>query len=190
MWEALLEWDQELFLWLNGLGSPGWDEFWLMLSDKWTAIPLYLLLLIVAFRQFGGKRTLILLVFIALLITCTDQLANFFKYGIGRLRPCHDTDIGSAVRLVKASCGGRFGFFSAHAANAFGVAAFFVVLWGRKHLWWGTLLLFWAILVGYSRIYLGVHFPLDVISGFIAGGFLGWIFARLYVFALQKWMGN
>lgn len=188
MWEALLERDQEAFLWLNSLGSPGWDAFWLLLSDKWAAIPLYLVLLLLAFRQFGARRTLVLLVFIALLITCTDQLANFFKYGVGRLRPCHDPEIAPAVRLVKASCGGRFGFYSAHAANAFGLAVFFATLWERKRQVWAALLILWAVLVGFSRIYLGVHYPLDVVSGFLSGGILGWIFARLYTFGLQKWM--
>ena len=187
MWEALIDKDREIFLWLNGLGDASWDAFWLGLSNKWVAIPLYLLLLIWTFRQYGLKGTLMLLVFVALLITCSDQLANFFKYGAARLRPCHDPEIAELVRLVKPSCGGRFGYFSAHAANSFGLAMFFSAIWGRRLRWWSVVLLFWAVLVGYSRIYLGVHFPLDVLTGFLAGGMLGWTFARLFLLAHQKW---
>ena len=186
MWENLIEKDQQWFVFLNGLGSPAWDPFWRALSDKWVALPLYGLLLYLTVRQIGWKRTGLLLVFLGLLITCTDQLSNFFKYGMQRLRPCHEPELDGMVRLVKDSCGGRFGYFSAHAANSFGLASYFAVFWGRKRQVWAAFLLFWALLVAYSRIYLGVHYPLDVLSGALAGALLGWLFARLYLRADQK----
>ncbi len=187
MWQALLEKDRELFLWLNGSGSPAWDAFWLALSDKWLAIPLYLLLAWAAWRQFGWKGTAVLLVAVALLITCTDQLANFFKYGVARLRPCHDPALEGLVRLVKASCGGSFGYFSAHAANSFALATFFSMLWGPGYRAAKGMLLLWALFVAVSRIYLGVHYPLDVATGILFGGLFGWMFARLFLLARQKW---
>jgi undecaprenyl-diphosphatase len=186
MWENLIEKDQEWFVFLNGLGSSAWDPFWMALSNKWTALPLYVLLLYLTVRQIGWKRTALFLIFIGLLITCTDQLANFFKYGIQRLRPCHEPGLSGMVRLVKDSCGGRYGYFSAHAANSFGLAVFFTVFLGSRRLVWAALLLSWALLVAYSRIYLGVHYPLDVLSGSLAGAFLGWLFARLFLRADQK----
>ena len=132
MIEQLLQYDKELFLFLNGLGTETWDGFWMFITTTRNSAPLYLLLLYLSYRTFGWKGTGIILVSIALLITCTDQLSNFFKYGIGRLRPCHEPEVSSAMRLVKSYCGGQFGYFSAHAANSFGPAIFFTVLFGKK----------------------------------------------------------
>lgn len=186
MLEQLIPYDKALFLSLNGWGSPAWDSFWLFLTHKWSAIPLYVFLLFAAYRYLGWKKTLIVLVFVALLITATDQLANFFKYGVQRLRPCHDPEINTAMRLVKKTCGGRFGYFSAHAANTTALAAFFSYLLRRKLPYLAPFIFLWAGLVGYSRIYIGVHFPLDVITGIGAGLLLGWIFVQLTLLVFQK----
>lgn len=178
--------DRNLFLFLNGLGNPQWDAFWLGMSDKWAAIPLYIIMLAFSYRVLGIKKTGLLLVTIAILILASDQLANFFKYGVQRLRPCYDPDLSTLVRLVKPSCGGKFSFYSAHAANSFAVAFFFFKAFRKYRYSLGLILLLWAFLVGYSRIYLGVHFPLDVLAGFLFGGFLGWLFVNLFIFAQHK----
>ncbi len=186
MLEELLHIDQEAFLFLNNLGSPAWDGFWLFTTGKWSSLPLYLLLLLLSARSLGWKKTLLLLAAVALLITVCDQLSNFFKMGVGRLRPCYDPDLHGLFRLVKSSCGGRYGYFSAHAANTFAVAIFFshLLRTGFRLMPW--LLILWAGLVSYSRIYIGVHFPLDVVSGALVGTFMGWLFYRLYIFALDR----
>lgn len=186
MLERLVQWDKELFLFLNGLGTGTWDGFWLFLTNKVSSIPLYALLLFFTHRYLGTKKTLTVLVAVALLITATDQLANFFKYGVQRHRPCHDLDIDMLVRLVKKSCGGRFGYFSAHAANSMALASFFgMLLRGHvKHM--DGFLFSWAVLVAYSRIYIGVHFPLDVLTGAVVGMLFGRLFAKLSIFAFQK----
>lgn len=186
MLKTLLEYDREVFLFLNGLGSQGWDAFWLALSDKWIAIPLYAMLLWLSLKAFGIKKTLLLLVAVALLITASDQLANFFKYGVQRPRPCHEESLQGVLRLVKAGCGGKFGYYSAHASNTMAAALFFTVLLGHRYKILIPVLLLWAIAVAFSRIYLGVHYPLDVLSGGLAGAFLGWLFAKLYLLALKK----
>lgn len=186
MWEELIKTDQELFLFLNQLGSESWDSFWLMITNKWTSIPLYLILLILSYLHLGWKKTLLILLSVALLITCTDQLANFFKYGVMRLRPCHDPDLADQVRLVKASCGGKYGYFSAHAANSFAIAIYFSNLLNARFPYLKYVLVLWAILVAYSRIYIGVHFPLDILTGMVIGGLFGWTFFRLTIFAIYK----
>ena len=184
--EEIIQLDKNLFLFLNGLGSPTWDGFWMFITNKWGSIPLYVLLLILSFYFFGWRKTLLILVVVALLITTTDQLANFFKYGIGRLRPCHGEQVFELMRLVKRSCGGKYGYFSAHAANSMAVASFFSFMLGPKLRWMPWVLIVWGLLVGYSRIYIGVHFPGDVLTGILIGVFFGWIYTKLYIFAQHK----
>ncbi len=181
MLKELVRLDKELFLFLNHLGNPSWDGFWLFITDKWSAIPLYLLLAIITYRVFGLKQLLLVLGSMALLILATDQLANFFKYGVQRFRPCYDLEIGESVRLVKASCGGKFGYFSAHAGNSFAVATFFTLLLGAKLRALGVFLVVWAMVVAYSRIYIGVHFPLDILTGALVGSGMASIFYQLFI---------
>ena len=186
MWEELIRYDKEFFLFLNTLGTPTCDGFWMFITNKFTAIPLYAVLLVLSYRLLGLKKTLLLLVAVALLITVTNGLADFFKYGVRRLRPCYDSEVKEVMRLVKNSCGGQFGYFSAHASNAFAVAFFFTYILGSKFRTIGILLITWASLVAYSRIYIGVHFPLDVLTGALVGLSMSWLFASLYRLALQK----
>jgi undecaprenyl-diphosphatase len=149
-------------------------------TDKRYTIGFYAILTAVMSKRLGWKNTLWMLLTIALLITFTDQITNLFKDGFKRLRPCHEAGIADIMRLVKPSCGGKYGYFSGHASNSFAMATFFVALFARhiKRLRW---LFVVAALVAYSRIYIGVHYPLDVISGTCFGIFGGWLFAKLYL---------
>lgn len=184
--EQLSQLDHKLFLFLNNLGSPHWDWFWLTISDKWMAIPFYALLLFLLFRKLGWKTTIFTLLAVTLLIASTDQLANLFKHGFQRLRPCGQEGVKEYARFVAARCG-HYGFFSAHAANSAGVAVFLGMVFRkyyRKMIWF---LAFWAVLVAYSRVYLGVHYPGDILVGIIIGSCFGYLFFRLYTFLLKKY---
>ena len=176
MLNELLHKDVELLLFLNGLGTANWDGFWLFITNKFSAIPIYIFILYFLFKKFGLKSTLIILLFTVILIAISDQTSNLFKFGFKRLRPCYDDSLKDLIRLVKASCGGKYSFFSAHASNSTAVAIFFGSLLKPylKHL--KLILLIWAILVAYSRVYIGVHFPSDVIFGMFLGLGLGYLF--------------
>lgn len=178
--DLLLLWDQELFLWLNGLGSESFDAFWMTVTNKRFTIGFYAILTAVMSKRLGWKNTLWMLLTIALLITFTDQITNLFKDGFKRLRPCHEVGLTDIMRQVKPGCGGKYGYFSGHASNSFAMATFFVVLFAL-HLKWLRWLFLVAALVAYSRIYIGVHYPLDVISGTCFGILGGWLFAKLYL---------
>lgn len=183
--EKLAELDRELFLYLNNLGTERWDWLWIAISDKWMAIPLYALLLYLIFRKFGWKPTIITMVVVTLLITATDQLANLFKHGFERPRPCRQEGVMEYARYVAERCG-RYGYFSAHAANSTGVAVFLSLLFKRHYPKLVIFLIFWAIVVSYSRIYLGVHYPGDVITGMIIGVLFGYLFYHLRKFLTLK----
>lgn len=185
MLEELLKYDTELFLYLNSLGSETWDGFWLIVTEKYSSIPLYIVLLYLVFKQLGWKGTLVVMVAAALMIAASDQLANLFKYSIERPRPCRVEELKAGMRLVADGCG-RYGYFSAHAASSMAAAVFLGLLLRNRYKFLPFLLLLWAVLIAYSRIYLGVHYPLDSITGMFFGGILGWIFYRLQLLGQNK----
>lgn len=182
--DKLIAFDKEVFLLLNNLGSPTWDWFWLFITNKWASIPLYVLLLVLLYRNLGWKATLLSMFMIALLITCTDQLANVFKHGFERPRPCRE-DFAQA-RFIAVRCG-SYGFFSAHAASSTALAIFLGNLLKKYYRYVLLGLLFWALVVSYSRIYVGVHYPGDVVVGMLIGCLIGFLFYLLQQFWLKKY---
>ncbi|MGI0108074.1 phosphatase PAP2 family protein [Salinimicrobium sp. WS361] len=183
--EQLVELDHELFLFLNNLGDPAWDNFWNFITNKWASIPFYALLVFFLYRALGWKKTLLSLVLVALVITCTDQLANLFKHYFERPRPCRQAGIMEYSRFVAVRCG-RFGYFSAHAASSAALVVYLGMILKNywKHIF--PVLIFWGLLVSYSRIYLGVHYPGDVLTGWFFGIVIGYAFYRLFLFLLRR----
>ncbi|PKP14147.1 MAG: phosphatase PAP2 family protein [Bacteroidetes bacterium HGW-Bacteroidetes-3] len=188
MIDSLINKDIELFIYLNNLGTTQWDGFWLFTSNKYSAIPLYLILLFLTYKQFGLKKTFVALLFVVLLIAFSDQTSNLFKYGFKRLRPCHNENISHLIRLVGNRCGGLYGYFSAHAANSMAIAVFFGLLLRSKLKNLFPILIVWAMVVSYSRIYLGVHYPLDVVTGMLIGLIYASLFYVFFKAFLKKFM--
>jgi undecaprenyl-diphosphatase len=182
--QELIQEDRSLFLLLNNLGSSPFDQLWIMISATWIWVPLYVIFLYLLFKNFQVRNLIFILIFIALGVTFSDQLAGIFKTGVSRLRPCHDTTLTGLMRSVK--CGGQFGFYSSHAANTFFIATFMSMLLYKKYRFLPYILFIWASIVSYSRIYLGVHFPLDILMGAAMGFFAGGFFATLALKVIHK----
>lgn len=172
MLETLNNWDTQLFLFLNGMHSPFWDGIMAWVSAKMNWIPLYVLITAYLVYKYRWKSLWIILG-AAILITMSDQASvKLFKEQFERLRPCKQEHLAQLVHLVNGRCGGMYGFVSSHAANHFAVALY-TALWVRNRWYWIAIML-WAAVISYSRIYLGVHFPGDIIGGTALGLLLAW----------------
>lgn len=180
MFQSIINSDYSLFFAINGITSPFFDNVMWAISGKFLWIPLYIYLLFILYKTYPKKYWSMLLV-IAVLIALNDQTCNLFKYNVARLRPSHDPYIQYMVHTVNNYRGGLYGFYSGHAANTAAVAFFIISLMGKKQKWLIPVLLMYTFLTGYSRIYLGVHFPADVMAGFTVGGITGYFGGKLYL---------
>lgn len=176
MLDYILELDRDLFLELNALHNPIFDPVMAAITATSTWFPFYGL--IVLFLVIEYKRhTLVILIHIIILITLVDQFtAEFCKPFFARVRPCYTLE---DVHVV-LGCGGRYGFVSSHAANTFGLASFLTLLLQKKFKWVMPSIFLWASLVSYSRIYVGVHYPLDLVFGALSGLISAYLVFKIY----------
>ena len=179
MLDPLLQIDTELLIFLNNLGSEQWDSFWFFLTNQFSWSPLFAFLLFLMFKKFGWKNGVLLLLFLIVLITFSDQFTNLIKNTFERLRPCNTEGVIEQIRNFNYKPS-SYSFYSGHAASSM-TFSFFVILLLKSHFKYIWVLLLFPLLFGYSRIYLGVHYPLDIVSGYFAGIFFGYLF-----FLLQK----
>lgn len=176
-WQELHELDQQITLYLNSLHSGVTDPIMIFFSNIPVWIPMYILVAVFLFIRLGWKKALIAVISITLTFVFCDQLANLFKNGIGRLRPCHDEFmVGEGLRILEGK-GGMFGFFSGHASNAFGFATSSSMAFRNdsrlRYRGYSAWIFFWAAMVSLSRIFVGKHYVGDVMVGIIAGTLIG-----------------
>lgn len=187
MVQDFFDWDVQNFLYFNNLGSEKWDNFWLIATEKETWIPLYIIFLILLYNNVGWKKTLVAGICIALMITCADQLTNVFKNGFQRLRPCHNPDIQGMFRAIGCEGRGKYGFTSAHASNHIAVAIFVGFVLRKYYKWLLYVLIAWALMIAYSRVYVGVHYTGDIFFGTLIGIFFAILFLKIYYWILNKY---
>ena len=180
MLDRIKQIDTELLIFLNNLGNKSWDPLWVSITDKFTFLPLFILIIFFLFKKNGTKGLLVILLFISVLILFTDQFTNVVKDFTQMLRPCRLDELQGLLRDIDIRCG-KYGFFSAHAANSISVTIFIINCVDesvKKFL--KPVLILWVMIFSYSRIYLGVHYPLDTVFGLSFGIFSGFLFKYIY----------
>lgn len=172
MFEAIISFDKKLFLVLNGHHNAFFDAVMWLCSDIYFWIPLYAWLLWLLYKRYP-RRYWMMIITVGLVIAASDQLCNLFKESVMRLRPTHDPAMQSLVHTLNGYTGGMYSFYSGHASNAFAVAAYVLTTLGTRKKFFVAALLGYACITSYSRIYLGVHYPIDILTGAMVGSIIG-----------------
>lgn len=165
MIETLKSWDESLFLLLNGMRADWLDPLMLALTGTATWIPFYVLLLYFLIRKYRKESVWYLLGIVGLILLADQFTSGFMKPYFERLRPCHDPR-WEGIIFNYSGCGGRYGFASSHASNTFAIASYLWLIFQTTSSRW---LFLWAFIIAYTRVYLGVHYPADILVGAIVG---------------------
>jgi undecaprenyl-diphosphatase len=187
MLEAIQSLDRHLVLAINHAHTPALDSAMIFASNRYAWVPAYALLITVLIDLFR-RRALVLLPLVMAAVGLADSITSrLFKPFFARLRPCHDAKLASLLHLPDG-CGGQFGFLSSHAANSMALAVFLLLVLPTGRFRATKVLAFvWAVLLSYSRMYLGAHYPSDVLGGAAIGALLGWGAAALYHQLVERW---
>lgn len=177
MLEKIIALDKRLLVFLNGLGSSTYDNLWLIITKQAYWTPFFLFLAYLLYKKIGIKKLGIVILFIAVILLCCNTSVEFFKSTFQRLRPCNDPEIKDIIRIVHQS--DSFSFFSGHASNSMATMMFlFLIL--KKYYKYIFLIFLYPLIFAYSRIYLGVHFPTDILTGYVFGAIFGFVFYKIY----------
>ena len=172
MLEILLDWDKRTLIFLNRLGSDTYDPFWSLITDIATWTPLFVLFFVLIMIQYRRREGLLISLTVLILLLVTHLLTDFSKDFFERLRPNNDQQIRDLIRILKYPQ--SFSFFSGHASTSFAVTTL-VFLFLRKDKGWLSLLFLWPLIFSFSRIYVGVHFPSDLLVGAVVGTLLAFV---------------
>ncbi len=173
MIDTLESWDQQLLLAINGCNSLFFDDVMFMFTKTWASIPIYVLAAFLLFRKFGWKKMLLCVAVVGCAIGLSDLISTeCFKKVVCRYRPTHNLDLENLVHVVNGYRGGMYGFVSSHAANMFAFAVGVSLFLQQKG--WAIFFVGWSLLICYTRMYLGVHYPADIFCGALLGSLIAW----------------
>lgn len=178
MIDKLLQWDQELFIYLNGLGSEPYDAFWSISTEIHTWIPLFLFFIVLSFRYYPKKEAFKIIVTVVSLALFIILITSWTKLAVARPRPNNNLEISSFIRILKSPI--DFSFFSGHASSSFAIT-YLVFCFLRNKFKWAYLFFIWPLLFCASRIYVGVHYPLDILVGAVVGLLSARLFYGVYL---------
>jgi len=186
MLDRILEWDRETLIYLNSLGIEEYDLFWSTITNIYTWVPLFLFFFVLIFWKFKKKEAIYTALTVIVLLFFILILTDLTKAYFGRLRPNINTEINSLIRVLKNPS--SFSFFSGHAASSFSITTL-MVLFLRKKVKWCWVFYIWPVLFALSRIYVGVHYPVDIIVGAIVGLLSAFAFYTLYNKVIVPYLG-
>ena len=184
MLEKLQELDRDLFVFLNGMGSETFDPLWRVITQLWSWVPIFAIIFYLTFKRLGWRHALLVVGMITLLLLVTDQTTNLIKNGIQRLRPGNNPEIADIIRAVIKRH--SFSFISGHASNSMAVA-FFLYRVLHPYLKYMGFFFLWPLIFAYSRIYLGLHYPGDILAGYLYGLLTGWLVLKLYIYLRDRY---
>ncbi len=184
MIDSIIKKDQQLLIFLNNLGNEQWDGFWLTITNQFSWTPLFIFIIYIIFKKFGWKKGVFTILFMVVLIAFSDQFTNLIKNVTERIRPSNSEHLKGYLRTFSYRARG-YSFWSGHAFLSSSTTMFLILIL-RSNFKKIYFLILFPLLFGYSRLYLGVHFPIDVTTGFVLGSLSGALFYSLYTFLELK----
>ena len=184
MLETLQQLDRDLLVYLNSLGSETFDPIWEVITKQIYWTPIFAVIAYLTYKKFGWRHTMLIVGMIAVLIALTDQTTNLIKYTVQRLRPCNNPEIADIIRAVIKRK--SFSFVSGHASNSM-AAAFFLFSVLRPYYKYMGFIFLWPLIFAYSRIYLGLHYPGDILAGYCLGLLTGFLILKLYIYLRNRY---